>query len=150
MAFALHPQLAADTVWVADLPLCRVLLMKNARFPWLVLVPRREAPRLNSEAVAHPYISELFDLPPAEHDAAMREMREVAKRFSKMTRADKMNIAALGNVVPQLHIHIIARFSHDAAWPAPVWNCSLPPLAYSPAELENLVGHLRGSLQDMV
>jgi len=116
--FILHPQLAADTFEVGDLPLCRVLLMNNARFPWLILVPRRANKK------------ELFDLAPAEYKLVMDEIRFVAEQLKSHTQADKINIAALGNMVPQLHIHIIARFENDAAWPNPVWNFGLPATTY--------------------
>lgn len=109
MAFALHPQLACDTVLVGDFTCCRVLLMNNPNFPWLILVPRREKLR------------ELFDLSHADYDTVMQEIRHVSEKVAEHTRADKMNIAALGNMVPQLHIHIIARFKTDLAWPKPVW-----------------------------
>ena len=137
MTFALHPQLKADTLEVVELSLCRVLLMNNSHFPWLILVPRREGLR------------ELFDLPALEYDAVMREVREVSVRLQKFTRADKMNVAALGNVVPQLHIHVIARFARDAAWPQPVWNCGAPALPYDAATMKNLASQLRDLLQDM-
>jgi len=115
MSFALHPQLQKDTFLVGDLPLCRVLLMNNRNFPWLILVPRRENLR------------ELFDLSPNDYETTMAEIRMVAEQFSRLHKADKMNIAALGNMVPQLHIHIIARFETDAAWPKPVWGAATAP-----------------------
>lgn len=122
MNFNLHPQLAEDTVTVGDLPLCRVLLMNNAHFPWLILVPRIEGLR------------ELFDLNNADYLTAMQETHATAKAFAALTQADKVNVAALGNMVPQLHIHIIARFTTDAAWPSPVWNANLPSQPY-PADM---------------
>lgn len=108
--FALHPQLAADTFPVTDLPLCSVLLMNDRRYPWLILVPRRHEVR------------ELFGLDAADRFQAMEEMTGVAAALEQTTSADKMNVAALGNSVPQLHIHVIARFHTDAAWPRPVWG----------------------------
>ncbi len=131
MSFTLHPQLAADTLPVGDLPLCRLLLMDNANFPWLILVPRRAGLR------------ELFDLEPHEYTEAMQETRMVAEKFSTHTGAHKMNIAALGNMVPQLHIHIIARFEHDVAWPAPIWNSLASPHAYGATESQALIAAIR-------
>ena len=115
--FELHPTLAKDTIVVGDLPLCRVLLMNNRNFPWLILVPRRENMR------------ELFDLQ-NDYFGVMDEVKRVSEIFCAITHAHKMNIAALGNQVEQLHIHIIARFQDDAAWPNPVWNS--PKLSTAP------------------
>jgi diadenosine tetraphosphate (Ap4A) HIT family hydrolase len=136
--FELHPQLAADTVFVADLPVCRVLLMKNALFPWLLLVPAR------------PNIRELFDLSPADYETAMREVREVTIRFAKLTGGYKMNVATLGNVTPQMHIHIIARFKDDAAWPMPVWNCTKQAKFYSEQAQESMSAKVLGAIADLL
>lgn len=133
--FTLHPDLQRDAIFVADLPLCRVLLMKNANFPWLLLVPHQNG------------IREIFDLSPADYDAVMREVREVTTRFAKLTGAFKMNVATLGNVTPQLHIHIIARFEGDAAWPMPVWGKSAKE--YTPNELENMKEKALSCLQGL-
>jgi diadenosine tetraphosphate (Ap4A) HIT family hydrolase len=116
-AFALHPRLAADTGFVADWPLCRVLLMNDARFPWLILVPRRDA------------VVELFDLTASEQQMLVAEASQAAKVLKNWAAADKTNIAALGNVVPQLHVHVIARKHTDAAWPSPVW-CAGGAISY--------------------
>lgn len=132
MTFTLHPQLAADCAPIGDLPLCRVLLMNDARFPWLILAPRREGMR------------ELFDLSPGDYAAVMQEVREVACAFAALTQAHKMNIAALGNQVPQLHIHLIARFEHDAAWPSPVWGAK--PQPYAPQALAEFAAAIRARL----
>jgi diadenosine tetraphosphate (Ap4A) HIT family hydrolase len=112
--FSLHKTLQDGTVLIGDLPLCRVLLMNNRNFPWLILVPRREGLR------------ELFDLIPADYSTLMQELRDTAAAFSRQTKAHKMNVAALGNMVPQLHIHVIARFPQDSAWPNPVWGQGNP------------------------
>lgn len=122
MSFALHPDFASAHV-VGDLKHCRVLLLDNANFPWLVLVPRYENMR------------ELFDLPPAAYHEVMDEVRTTGERLLAHTKADKINIAALGNVTPQLHIHVIARFKTDSAWPNPVWNSTLPARSYSVEEI---------------
>jgi diadenosine tetraphosphate (Ap4A) HIT family hydrolase len=135
MSFALHPQLAADTAIIGELPLCRVLLMDNANFPWLILVPKR----------AH--LRELFDLEPEDYTQAMQEIRMVSEHFCKLTGADKMNVAALGNMVPQLHIHIIARFKEDAMWPSPVWSCNLSPKSYDDATKSALIARLKKDLR---
>ena len=108
--FDLHPRLAADTVFVADWTLCRVLLMNDARYPWLILVPRRND------------VTEIFELCPEDREMLMAEIALASERLRHFSRAAKINIGALGNLVPQLHIHIIARNPSDAAWPGPVWG----------------------------
>lgn len=110
MSFELHPRLAADTDLVGDLPLCRVLLAKENIGPWLVLVPRR------------PSMREVHHLPEPAQIELMRESATVASLLETTYGADKINIAALGNMVPQLHVHHVARFEGDAAWPRPIWG----------------------------
>lgn len=112
--FALDPRLAADTLPVGDLPLSRVLLMDDARFPWLVLVPRRAG------------LVELGDLPREERIVLLDEIDLVAAALRALVAPDKLNVAALGNVVAQLHVHVVARFRCDAAWPRPVWGVGQP------------------------
>ncbi|PKQ09151.1 MAG: diadenosine tetraphosphate hydrolase [Alphaproteobacteria bacterium HGW-Alphaproteobacteria-12] len=129
MAFTLHERLAADTYLVADLPLCRVLLMNDSRFPWLILVPRREDLR-DFDDVSPPEKPNFH----AEIDAASQVLRDA-------TSAEKMNVAALGNMVPQLHVHIIARFAGDAAWPGPVWGAG-DAEPYEDAAARALIGKL--------
>jgi diadenosine tetraphosphate (Ap4A) HIT family hydrolase len=108
--FSLDPRLAADTIPVGDLALCSVLLMNDARFPWLILVPRRED------------VSEITDLDPRDAAALMDELRLATGVMLEAARPDKVNIGALGNIVPQLHVHVIGRFLSDPAWPDPVWG----------------------------
>jgi diadenosine tetraphosphate (Ap4A) HIT family hydrolase len=115
--FELDPRLAADTLPIADLDLCSVRLMNDARYPWLVLVPRR------------PDMVEIFDLDDADQLQLHAEIRRCAEGLQSLEKPDKLNIAALGNQVSQLHVHIIARFREDAAWPDPVWG-KLPPLPH--------------------
>ena len=134
MTFLLHPQLAKDCLPVGDLNVCRVLLMNNRHFPWLILVPRREGVR------------ELFDLNVPEYASVMAELRIVAAQFAAYTRAHKINIAALGNRVPQLHIHVVARFEGDAAWPNPVWNCGIAPVSYSLQTGTEKISEIRAAL----
>ena len=108
--FTLHERLAADTVPVSDLALCRVLLMRNRLFPWLVLVPRRVG------AV------EIHRLDEEDQQQLARETAAAAQVLEQLCRPDKINTGALGNLVPQLHIHVIARRRDDPAWPGPVWG----------------------------
>jgi len=108
--FTLHHQLEHDTYWLADLALCRVLLMNNQLFPWVILVPRIEN------------ASEIIDLKPEDRSQLMEEISQISLAMKALFKPDKLNVAALGNQVPQLHIHIIARFTQDSAWPNPVWG----------------------------
>ena len=128
--WSLHPQLARDTINIGDLPLCRALVINDANYPWLLLVPRRKG------------MVELIDLGEVERAQLMTEIARVAGALKDVTRCDKLNIAALGNVVPQLHVHIIARRHGDAAWPRPVWGV-VPALAHDPAELEGFISAIR-------
>ena len=117
MNFVLHPRLASDTSFVADWPLCRVLLMEDARYFWLVLVPRREN------------VTEITELVPEDRAALMEE----AARAGTIVKGDgKLNIGALGNLVPQLHLHVVSRRPGDPAWPGPVWGHS-PAVPYDAA-----------------
>ena len=108
--FTLHPQLAADCHVVADLGLCRVLLLDDSRFPWLVLVPRRAD------------IREVYQLPLPEQRQLWEEVTALGAALMAATGGFKLNIGALGNLVPQLHVHVIVRSESDAAWPGPVWG----------------------------
>src|SRR5690242_14029508 len=110
MPFTLHPTLARDTVDVIRLPLCRVLLMNDRRFPWLLLVPERES------------IREIHELTPADRAQLIAEIAQAGQVLTHLVQPDKLNVGALGNIVPQLHVHIVARRTTDAAWPGPVWG----------------------------
>lgn len=121
MSFRLHPTLEQDTHTVAELPLCRLLLMKDGNYPWFVLVPARDGLR------------EAYELSEVEQQQLAREVNGLAAFLQRELGADKMNVAALGNVVPQLHVHVIARFHADPAWPAPVWG-RLPAQPLSTAQ----------------
>lgn len=128
--FTLHPQLARDTINLGDLPLSRVLLINDATYPWLLLVPRRAN------------VTEIIELGSVERAHLMTEITHVADALKAETRCDKLNIAALGNVVPQLHVHIIARFKSDAAWPRPVWG-AVDAAPYDAASKEEAIARLR-------
>jgi diadenosine tetraphosphate (Ap4A) HIT family hydrolase len=108
--FELDRRLAADTVYVADWTLCRVLLMDDAQFPWLVLVPRR------------PGLAELDDLDANDRTRLMQEIQRAMQTLRDTVEYDKLNVGALGNIVRQLHVHVVARRRNDAAWPGPVWG----------------------------
>lgn len=108
--FKLHTRLAEDTLAVGDFPLCRLLLMNDANYPWFILVPRRTGAR------------EIFQLDRHDQQQLLWESSQLSQVLSKVFQADKLNIAALGNMVPQLHIHHIVRYENDRAWPKPVWG----------------------------
>ncbi|MBK8973596.1 MAG: HIT domain-containing protein [Hahellaceae bacterium] len=108
--FELHPRLAADCIPLLDWPLSKVLLMNDSRFPWLILVPAREQVR------------ELYELTPVDQQQFLRESVVLGKTLMALYQGHKLNVAALGNMVPQLHIHHIVRFETDACWPSPVWG----------------------------
>jgi diadenosine tetraphosphate (Ap4A) HIT family hydrolase len=129
-AWSLHPQLEKDTIEIGDLPLSRVLVIRDANYPWLLLVPRR------AEAV------EIIDLDEVEQAQLMTEVSRAARALKDITKCDKLNIAALGNVVPQLHVHVIARRKADAAWPRPVWG-AVPPLPHDAEEVQNFISAIR-------
>lgn len=130
MPFELHSILARDTVEVTRLLLCRVLLMKDRRFPWLILVPERQDVR------------EIRDLPPADRAELIEEIAQASDVLTELFQPEKLNVGALGNLVPQLHIHVVVRTTKDPAWPGPVWG-SGPTLPYDPDELDDLRERLR-------
>ena len=129
IGWSLHPQLHADTAPVCDLALSRLLAMNDANFPWLILVPRRAG------------VSEIIDLGD-EQAALMNELSLVSRVLKDETRCDKLNVAAIGNIVPQLHIHIVARRKDDAAWPKPVWG-AVPRRAYEADAMKRFVTAIR-------
>jgi diadenosine tetraphosphate (Ap4A) HIT family hydrolase len=128
--FALDPRLEADTLPVADLALSTLRLSRDARFPWLILVPKR------------PDMSEIIDLDAMDRAVLFDEIVLVSEALRSATRCHKLNVAALGNQVRQLHVHIIARFEDDAAWPRPVWGTG-EAVAYEPAARDRLIATLR-------
>ena len=133
MPFELHPQLAADTVPVGDLPLCRLLLMNDSQYPWTILVPRRDALR------------EIHEMSEADQQKFWRESAQLGRALMTLFKGDKLNVAALGNMVPQLHVHHIVRFASDPAWPAPVWG-RLPARPYTAEALTQRVQAIRDVL----
>lgn len=133
MTFALHPQLAADTLVVGDFPLSRLLLMNDAQYPWCILVPRIAGAK------------ELHRLDDADQLQLLRESVALARAMEAAFKPHKMNVAALGNMVPQLHIHHIARYRGDPAWPAPVWG-KHPAQAYESALALQRMEQLREAL----
>ena len=133
--FVLDSRLQQDTIALGDFALSRLLLMNDAQFPWFILVPRRED------------VSEIFQLAPEEQQMLWREATGLVEVLKDTFNADKMNVANLGNVVSQLHMHVIVRRRNDAAWPGPVWG-KVPPRPYTAEELQVLRAKLRMVLDD--
>lgn len=131
--WSLHPQLQRDTVELGDLALSRVLIVKDANYPWLLLVPRR------------PGVVEIVDLDDVEQAQLMVEVARASRALKVVTQCDKLNVAALGNAVPQLHVHVIARRKTDRAWPRPVWG-AVEPLAHDFAELDRFMHAMKKKL----
>ncbi len=134
----LDARIEQSTFFVAKLLLCNVYLQNESRFPWLVLVPRRDD------------VAELIDLSEMDQQQAMREMTLTSRVMQGLFSPDKLNVANLGNVVKQLHIHVVARFATDDAWPDPIWGKFSAPIAYSEAEAEALVKKLQAALIEVL
>lgn len=138
-AFDLDPRLDADTLPLADLPLCRALLMNDARYPWVILVPRVTS------------VSEVFELSPQDQTQLWREASLLGEAMHTTFSGDKLNIATLGNVVSQLHIHLVVRSHDDASWPGPVWgNGSAVPYSLNQQgkRREQLIAQIEGLALD--
>ena len=133
MEFVPHERLAGDSVAVGAGPLSAYQLMNDRRFPWLMLVPRR------------PAVREIHDLSAADRALLIEEIAAAGRVLQTATRAEKIHVAALGNIVPQLHVHVVARFADDPAWPGPVWGHGSPE-PYEAAALAERVEELRRTL----
>ncbi|MCW8884544.1 MAG: HIT domain-containing protein [Motiliproteus sp.] len=133
--FQLDPQLQQDTVLLGHLRLCDLLLMKDANYPWFVLVPRRSE------------VAEIFHLSEADQVELIRESSMLSTNLNDIYDATKMNVAALGNMVRQLHLHHVVRYDHDAAWPAPVWG-KVAAKPYSDSEIDDIRSRVNGMLAD--
>jgi len=131
--YTLHPQLAADTHPVATFELCELRLMDDANYPWLVLVPRLAEAR------------ELIDLRPEQRRQLTEEVDRASRALRDGFRPYKLNVASLGNLVPQLHVHVIARYEQDPAWPSPVWG-RVAARPYTPEQLVERISLLRDAL----
>ncbi len=128
--FTLHPRLQADTVFIRKLDLSGLYLMKDARYPWTILVPEQRD------------LSELHQLSEADYRTVTQEIRQVSEMMEQCFTPDKINIGALGNMVSQLHIHIIARFTSDASWPGPVWGVGEAE-TYTTASLDSRIAKIQ-------
>ena len=135
--FKLDPKLTQDTLFIGEFELSRVLLMNDARYPWVILVPKEVG------------VTEIFQLDNEQQQQLMLESNYVAKQLKALVHADKMNVAALGNVVSQLHIHHVARTIQDESWPAPVWGKG-KPIHYSQQESDAVIEKLRVSFTSVI
>ena len=134
MEWSLHPKLSTLTTEVGDLPLSRVLLENDSNYPWLILVPRMAG------------VSEIIDLDPNEQVQLLGEIDAASRALKAVATFDKLNVAALGNMVKQLHVHVLGRSTTDPTWPKPVWGLA-PPVPYQPAARDKLVEALRRELK---
>lgn len=134
MSFSLDSRIEADTHPVIDLPLSAVRLMNDANYPWLVLVPRRSG------------LVELLDLDATARAVLIEEIAAAGEALRSSVPCQKLNVAALGNMVPQLHVHVIARLRTDAAWPGPVWGAA-PAVPWKEGARDTLVAALRDRLR---
>jgi diadenosine tetraphosphate (Ap4A) HIT family hydrolase len=135
--FSLNPILATDTRLLGRLPLSLLLLMDDTTYPWVILVPQRAG------------LSELYELAAADRAALMEEVVAVSGAMMEVFQPDKLNVAALGNVVPQLHVHVVARFRSDPVWPAPVWGRTLP-VRYMREAAATVTQQLRAALASLL
>lgn len=133
--FELHPQLAKDCFVLGDFPLSRLLMMNDYHYPWFILVPRKEN------------IKESFELDAQEQQVLNEECNFLARTIKQLFSAHKMNIAALGNQVPQLHVHVIARYDFDTCWPSPIWGRA-QHLAFEKHQLLERINKLIPALQE--
>ncbi len=133
MVFQLHPRLQQDSIELGQFNLSRLLLCNDSQYPWFILVPQR------------PGITEVFQLSEKDQQLLQQESSLLAKTLAHYYQADKMNIAAIGNIVPQLHIHHIVRYKNDIAWPAPVWG-KYEAIPYSKAQQQNVMDQIKEKL----
>jgi diadenosine tetraphosphate (Ap4A) HIT family hydrolase len=131
--FEMDARLLAETIAVAELPLSAARLMGDANYPWLILVPRR------------PALAEIIDLDADDRAQLMREISRASEALRAVVSCDKLNVAALGNVVRQLHVHVVARFQGDAAWPGPVWGHGMA-VAYEAEDRDSLIVRITTAL----
>ncbi|GDY26345.1 MULTISPECIES: HIT domain-containing protein [unclassified Agarivorans] len=131
--FVLHPQLQKDGIWLGDFELSRVLLINDSQFPWLVLVPMQDD------------IGDIYQLDSCQQAQFWRESKRLSEALIKLYKGDKLNLAALGNMVPQLHVHHVVRYHNDPLWPQPIWG-KLPAKPYSEQEKAQQVAQLHHAL----
>ena len=127
MVFAIDSRIESTSVWLVDWPLSSLYLKNEANFPWVILVPRVEN------------IQELYQLSQENRQLVIEEIAALSKIMEEYFKPDKLNVGALGNIVCQLHIHVVARFKEDKAWPYSIWQPELSSSVYSDEVLQDLV-----------
>jgi diadenosine tetraphosphate (Ap4A) HIT family hydrolase len=137
MTFQLHPRLEQDSIAVGQFNLTELRLINDSQYPWFILVPKR------------PDVTEVYQLSETEQQVLQQESSLLAKTLSELYKADKMNIAAIGNMVPQLHIHHIVRYKSDIAWPAPVWG-KFETVPYTEQQIEKIATQLKNRLKEQL
>ncbi len=135
--FQLHKRLEADTLVIGEFPLSLVLLSKDANYPWVILVPKREG------------IAEIYQLTETDQQQLLKESSVLAEAMEGLIKPDKLNIATIGNIVPQLHMHHVARFESDSAWPGPVWGAT-PSTSYSAQQQASMLADLHRALSSLL
>lgn len=135
MTFQLHPRLQQDSIAIGTFKLSELRLINDSHYPWFILVPKQ------------PDISEIFQLTETDQQQLQQESNLLAKTLADVFKADKMNIAAIGNMVPQLHIHHIVRYKDDIAWPAPVWG-KFDAVPYTAHQIEKIKSNITTQLKD--
>jgi diadenosine tetraphosphate (Ap4A) HIT family hydrolase len=133
MTFRLHPTLEKDCITLGTMGLCRLLLMNDSQFPWFILVPEIDG------------ATEIFHLDKAQRGLLAEESSGLAQCLHTLYHADKINIAAIGNLVPQLHVHHVVRYRSDKAWPAPIWG-KFPPAPYTEHEIADTANRILSAL----
>lgn len=133
MTFQLHPRLQQDCITIGHFELCRLLMMNDSQYPWFILVPEKAD------------MSEIYQLTKPDRELLTEESSYLAENLAELYQADKMNIAAIGNMVPQLHIHHIVRYQTDRAWPAPVWG-KFDSVPYTEQQITDNLARLRKRL----
>ena len=132
-SFVLHPRLEQDCIFIGRFRLCRLLMMNDSQYPWFILVPEI------------PGVTEIYQLSSEDQRVLIEESSCLSANLAELYRAEKMNVAAIGNLVPQLHLHHIVRYEKDKAWPSPVWGM-FPGTPYSTQEIENIIERVRNRL----
>jgi diadenosine tetraphosphate (Ap4A) HIT family hydrolase len=133
MIFQLHPQLQQDCIDIGRFNLCRLLMMNDRQYPWFILVPEK------------PGLQEIYQLTQTERAMLIDESSYLAENLAELYRADKMNIAAIGNLVPQLHIHHVVRYQNDKSWPSPIWG-KFEAIPYSEQETKDALTRIKMQL----
>ncbi|MFZ2313571.1 MAG: HIT domain-containing protein [Methylobacter sp.] len=135
MPFQLHPRLQQDCITIGRFELCRLLMMNDSQYPWFILVPEKTD------------INEIYQLTKPDRELLAEESGYLAENLAELYQADKMNIAAIGNIVPQLHIHHIVRYQTDRAWPAPIWG-KFDAVPYTEQQITDNLARLRKQLEN--